>query len=126
MATQSPDLILDIAAISAHLLEVQEIVPRARTIAHALAGLLPDSAINIYLLSRTAEGECWTVRATVGEVACDEGLPLETGTLGILAASPKPMLFAGKTLIREQYAHLNFREALHSLAYLPLIVNDAL
>ena len=126
MATQSPDLILDIAAISAHLLEVQEIAPRARTIAHALADLLPASAINIYLLSRTAEGECWTVRATVGEAACDEILPLETGTLGILAASPKPILLAGKTLIREQYAHLNFREALHSLAYLPLVVNDAL
>jgi len=126
MATQSPDLVLDIAAISAHLLEVQEIAPRARTIAHALATLLPASAINTYLLSHKAEGEFWTVRATVGEAAPDETLPLGTGTLGILAANPKPVLFAGKTLIREQYAHLNVRKTLHSLAYLPLVVNDVL
>jgi GAF domain-containing protein len=126
MATQSPDLALDISDISAHLLEAREINPRARAIAHAVATLLPSSAVNTYLLSHTAEGECWTVCATVGEAAPDETVPLDTGTLGILAASPKPLLFAGKTLIREQYAHLNVRRTLHSLAYLPLVVNDAL
>ena len=126
MATQSPDLALDIAGISAHLLQAREIAPRARTIAHAVAALLPSSAVNTYLLSQTAEGQYWTVRATVGEAAPDETVPFETGTLGILAASPKPLLFAGKTLIREEYAHLNVRKTLHSLAYLPLVVNDTL
>jgi RND family efflux transporter MFP subunit len=127
MTTQSPSLVFDIAAVSARLLEVQEIVPRARTTAHALAAVLaPASAVNIYLLSNTAMGECWTVRATVGEAAPDESVPLETGTLGMLAASPKPLLLAGETLIREQYAHLNVRKTLHSLAYLPLVANEAL
>jgi RND family efflux transporter MFP subunit len=126
MTIQSPDLVLDIAAISARLLEAQEIAPRARTVADALVALLPASAINIYLLSNTAERECWTVRATVGEAAPDETVPLETGTLGLLAASPKPVLLAGQTLIREQYAHLNVRKTLHSLAYLPLVANGAL
>ncbi len=126
MTTQSPDLALDIAGISAHLLEAREISPRARTIVQAVAGFVPSSAVNIYLLSHTAEGESWTVRATVGEGAPDETVPLETGTLGILAASPKPLLLAGRTLVREQYPHLNVRKTLHSLAYLPLIVHDAL
>ncbi|HTR22553.1 MAG TPA: GAF domain-containing protein [Terriglobales bacterium] len=126
MATQSPDLAVDIAGISAHLLQARGIAPRARTIAHAVAALLPSCAVNTYLLSHTAEGEYWTVVATVGEGVPDETVALETGTLGILAASPKPLLFAGKTLIREQYAHLNVRKTLHSLAYLPLVVNDAL
>jgi RND family efflux transporter MFP subunit len=33
---------------------------------------------------------------------------------------------AGKTLVREQYAHLNVRKTLHSLAYLPLVANNDL
>jgi RND family efflux transporter MFP subunit len=126
MATHSSDLVLDIAAISAHLLEAQEIAPRAATIANAVAALLPASAVNVYLLSNTAGAECWTVRATVGDAAPDETVLLEAGTFGLLAASPKPLLLAGKTLVREQYGHLNVRRTLHSLAYLPLIVNDAL
>jgi len=125
MATQSPDLVLDIAAISAHLLEAQEIAPRARIVAHALAAGLPASAVNVYLLSQTTEEGCWTVRATVGEAAPDETVPLEAGGLGILAASPKPLLIAGNNLVRELYAHLNVRKTLHSLAYLPLVFHDA-
>src|ERR1022692_723042 len=126
MATQSPDLVLDLGAISARLLEAQEIAPRARTIAHALGTLLPASAVNVYMISDTTEGEVWAVHGTVGDAAPDETVPLDAGTLGLLAGSPKPLLFAGKTLIREQYAHLNVRKTLQSLAYLPLIANDDL
>jgi RND family efflux transporter MFP subunit len=126
MATQSPNLVLDIAAISVHLLEAQEVAPRARTVARSLAGLLPASAVNVYVVSETDEGEVWTVRGTVGDAAPDKTVPLDAGSLGILAADPRPHLLAGKTLIREQYAHLNVRKTLHSLAYLPLVANDAL
>ena len=46
--------------------------------------------------------------------------------LGTLAADSEPLLLAGETLIREQYAHLNVRKTLQSLAYLPLVVHGAL
>jgi transcriptional regulator with GAF, ATPase, and Fis domain len=121
-----PDLVPDVSAISARLLAELEIVPRARIIGHDLAAVLPESAVNIYLVSDTAEGKCWTVRATFGEAAPDETVPLQAGTLGILAADPKPLLFTRETLIREHYAHFNVRKTLHSLAYLPLVVADAL
>jgi RND family efflux transporter MFP subunit len=126
MATQSPNLVLDIAALSVRLLEAQEVAPRARTVARAVAALLPASAINIYMVSETAEGEVWTVHGTVGDTAPDETVPLDAGTLGSLAAGPRPLLLTGKTLVREQYAHLNVRKTLHSLAYLPLVADDAL
>jgi RND family efflux transporter MFP subunit len=126
MATQSPNLVLDIAAISVRLLEAQEVAPRARTVARDLAALLPGSAVNVYLVSETAEREVWTVCGTAGDAAPDETVPLGAGTLGILAASRKPLLFAGRSLIREQYAHLNVRKTLHSLAYLPLVGNGVL
>jgi len=126
MATQSPNLVLDIAAISVRLLEAQELAPRARTVARALATLLPASAVNVYVVSETSEGEVWAVQGTVGDTAPDETVSLDAGTLGILAARRKPLLLAGNHLIREQYAHLNVRKTLHSLAYLPLVANGAL
>ncbi|MGO9438241.1 MAG: GAF domain-containing protein, partial [Terracidiphilus sp.] len=126
MATQSPNLVLDIAAISVRLLEAQEVGPRSRTVARDLATVLPASAVNVYMISETAEGEVWTVSGTVGDAAPDQTVPLDAGTLGILAARRKPLLFAGRSLIREQYAHLNVRKTLHSLAYLPLVGNGAL
>jgi RND family efflux transporter MFP subunit len=126
MATQSPNLVLDIAAISVRLLEAQEVAPRARTVARALATLLPASAVNVYMVSETSDGDVWTVHGTVGDAAPDETVSLDAGTLGILAARREPLLLAGKHLIREQYAHLNVRKTLHSLAYLPLVANSAL
>ena len=126
MATQSPNLVLDIAAMSVRLLEAQEVAPRARAVARSLATLLPASAVNVYMVSETAEGEVWTVSGTAGDAAPDRTVPLDAGTLGILAASRKPLLFAGRNLIREQYAHLNVRKTLHSLAYLPLVGHGAL
>ena len=126
MATQSPNLVLDIAAISVRLLEAQEVAPRARTVARDVGSLLPASAVNVYMVSETDEGEVWTVCGTVGDAAPDETVPLDAGTLGILAASRKPLLLAGRSLIREHYAHLNVRKTLHSLAYLPLVGNGTL
>ncbi len=121
-----PDLTLDILEMSTRLLETPEIAPRAGIVAHTLAALLPDSAVNVYLVSDSAGGECWTVRATVGEAAPDSAVPFDCGTLGILAAKSKPLLLASESLVREQYAHLNVRKTLHSLAYLPLVVENAL
>ena len=66
------------------------------------------------------------MQGTVGDAAPDETVPLDAGMLGILAASSEPLLLAGETLVREQYAHLNVRKTLQSLAYLPLVVKDAL
>ncbi len=126
MAIQNSDLVLDITAISARLLGAKEIAPRARIVAQAIAGFLPASAINIYLLSSISEERYWNVRATIGEAEPDEAVPLEAGTLGHLAANPQQALFVGKTLIRDSYAHLNVRKTLHSLAYLPLFANDEL
>jgi RND family efflux transporter MFP subunit len=126
MATQSPNIVVDIAAIAVRLLESREIAPRARTIARSLAALLPGSAVNVYMVADTTEGPVWTVHATVGDAAPDDTVPLTDGVLGNLVASSEPFLFAGETLVREQYAHLNVRRTLLSLIYLPLVVNEAL
>lgn len=126
MTTQSPDLAFDVAAISARLLEIPEPSARARTIADVVAGSLPGAAVNIYLLASGAVGDVWNVCATVGDAAPDPSIPLQTGHLSVLSDEGKPLLLAGKQLVREEYAHLNVRRTLRSLAYLPLLAGDSL
>jgi RND family efflux transporter MFP subunit len=126
MATQSPDLVLDLAPISARLLETQDIFGRSRIVANAFSDSLPDTAVNVYLLVPTEEGAVWNACTTVGDTAPDPDIPLHTGTLGVLASDLKPLLLAGSHLIREEYSHLNVRRTLQSLAYLPLVANDSL
>jgi RND family efflux transporter MFP subunit len=53
-------------------------------------------------------------------------VPADTGTLGEMKARQKPLLFSGKELQRETYAHLDIRRTLLSLAYLPLVKDGAL
>ncbi|HKS72449.1 MAG TPA: efflux RND transporter periplasmic adaptor subunit [Terriglobales bacterium] len=125
MATQSPDIVLDVAAISARLLEAQEVAPRAGTIAKAIAGLLPGTAANIYVISESPEGKVWSVRGNSGDAVPDKTIPIEAGTLGILARGGKALLLTGHTLKREEYAHLNVRRTVHSLAYAPLVTDGS-
>jgi len=127
MPIQSSGLTLDIVALSARLLEENEVLPRARITAQAIADALPGSAVHIYETTTLADGDVWTVLATAGEGAVPEAaIPLETGTLGILARELKPLLFEGNTLIREEYAHVNVRRTLLSLSCLPLTQGEAL
>ena len=127
MPIQISRLTLNIAALSARLLEAQEVFPRARITAQTIAEALPGSAVNVYATTPLADGDAWTVIATAGEDAVPEAaIPLHTGTLGILARELKPLLFEGNALSREEYAHVNVRRTLHSLTYLPLIQRDEL
>ena len=127
MPIQSSALTLNIAELSARLLEELEILPRARRIAQAIADVLPGNAVNVYAASALTDKDEWSVLATAGESAQPEAtIPLDTGTLGILARELKPLLFEGDTLIREEYAHVNVRRTLYSLSYLPLLHADSL
>jgi RND family efflux transporter MFP subunit len=127
MPIQISRLTFNIAALAARLLEEQEVFPRARITAQTIAEALPGSAVNVYATTPLADGDAWTVIATAGEDAAPEAaIPLQTGTLGILARELKPLLFEGNALSREEYAHVNVRRTLHSLSYLPLIQREEL
>ena len=119
MATQGSIVAMDIAAFSTQLLESREVLPRARTVAQTISDLLPGSATVVYLIQ---EGRHWAAQAAVGEVTVhDPIVELHHGTLGTLADRPEPVVFSGRRLVREQYAHVSVRRTLHSLAYLPLM-----
>ncbi len=95
MATQGPGVAVDIAALSAQLLENREVCPRARILAQAVTDLLLGTAANIYLLATTHEGQGWAAQATSGDVSVEEGfVPIAHGTLGTLASNSEPVVFS--------------------------------
>jgi RND family efflux transporter MFP subunit len=113
---------LDLTAFSCELLGVQELIPRARIIARAVAESVAGSSVNIYTAGTLAGAEVWIPRAWSGEQTVrGSSVPINTGTLAELAARQEPLIFSGSHLSREDYAHLDVRRTLNSLAYLPLV-----
>lgn len=127
MATQGPVVAMDIAALSARLLEVRELAPRARLAAQAVADLSPGSAVNIYTIGEQNAEQVWIPQASVGDVSVTEAaVPLDQGAMGTLASTAEVIALSGKELIREEYAHLHVRRTVQALAYVPLKAKDDL
>jgi len=75
----------------------------------------------VYLLMEDDEGKYWWPSAQAGEgVELDQRVPAESGTLGVLLNEPATIVFEGKTLVREDYAHLNIRRTVKGLVCVPL------
>ena len=111
---------LDLTAFSCELLTTQELIPRARIIARAVSESIPGSSVNIYTAGSLAGEDVWIPRAWTGaQTVRGSSVPIGVGTLAELAARREPLIFSGGDLSREDYAHLDIRRTLRSLAYLP-------
>ncbi len=109
-----------------HLLREREVRPRCALLAQHALDLLAGGAVVIYLLEQENQPQ-WIAKATLGEVHLDDSVvPLESGTLGVLAGEKKALLFSGSELVREDYAHLHARRTLQSLAYVPIVADGTL
>jgi len=108
------------------LFREQEVAARAALIAQHASEIFPDSATVLYLIQDTGP-LCWVVKASAGDVHLEsENIPLDSGTLGILAGQRTELIFSGSELRREDYAHLHTRRTLLTLCYLPLFVDEEL
>ena len=110
------------------LLQEREVQPRAFLLAQQITEILPGSAAVVYLLQEDREGTTiWSAKAVAGDIHLDDtAIPLDSGTLGLLAKESQPLLLSGVALVREDYAHLHARRTLLSLAYVPMMVNETL
>ena len=118
---------LDLTAFSCELLGAQELIPRARIIARVVAQSVAGSSVNIYTAGTLAGAEVWIPRAWSGEQTVrGSSVPINSGTLAELAARQEPVIFSDSHLSREDYAHLDIRRTLRSLAYLPLVCGAGL
>lgn len=121
MAEQQPEAILDVSTLASDLLAEPEVIPRARIFAKFVASLLPDAAVSVYTLANDGENNFWVSRAVVGDALVpDHEVPAESGLLGKLLAKSEPLLRQADQLKREDYAHIDTRKTLLSLACLPI------
>ena len=115
-----------IAEISAALMAQLEIGPRARIIARSVQEALPDSAVAVFTVEN-AETPCWAIKAVAGELSVDsEPIALESGTIGAVAQQRMILQFRAADLGREDYAHLDVRQSVTGLSYIPLLVDNHL
>jgi GAF domain-containing protein len=127
MAPPGSELDINIAGFAARLLDVPETAARARLTAQAILQQFPATTTTIYVLEGDDEGPFWSVRATLGEsVEPDPTVPAEAGTLGSVFRHLQTIVFEGNTLVREDYAHLNVRRTVKSLACVPLLHGETL
>jgi RND family efflux transporter MFP subunit len=127
LTEQQPESILDLSTLASDLLAEQEVIPRARIFAKFVASLLPEAAVSVYTLASNGENNFWVSRAVVGDaVVPDHEVPGESGLLGKLMAESEPVLRQAEQLKREDYAHIDTRKTLLSLACLPIIHGNQL
>ncbi len=127
MTPQESKLDIDIAGFASRLLELRETADRARITAQTVAERFPGDTVTVYLLRQEEEGQFWSARATAGDGAePDAVIPAEAGTLGSLFRDPQMLVFEGRALVREDYAHLNVRRTLQYLACVPLFQKEVL
>lgn len=107
------------------LLREREVAARAAMIATRAVELLPGCAAVVYAIENPEE-PVWSHKATVGDVRVEEtAVAFDAGPLGALAEQQQPMISAAEELRREDYAHLNVKRTLMSLAYIPLFATQS-
>ena len=127
MTPQGSELEIDIAGFASRLIEAQETAARARIVAQVIVDRIPETSVAVYLLQEDGSGPFWLLRASVGEgVQPDHAVPAEAGTLGSIFCNRQAAVFEGRTLAREEYAHLSIRRTAKGLAYIPLSIDEAL
>jgi len=84
-----------------------------------------DAASVVYLLD-LGPPSTWVAKATAGEIQLEDPVvPADAGPFAELMNDPRPLIFSGQQLVREDYAHLHARRTVTSLAYVPLLVDES-
>ncbi len=126
MAIPSSSFAVPLVDFAAALLAERELVPRARLIVEQVAPLFPGAAFVLYVIE-DQDSPAWLPKAANGDIELQENvIRMGAGTLGALAEKKGPLVFHAADLPREDYAHLDVRRTLASLAYAPIFGEEIL
>jgi len=125
MATRRPVFAAPAAEFAAALFARAEVSPRAQVTAEQVAQLLPGAAVVVYVVE-DLDNPVWTRKAAAGDVTVIATVDFAAGTLGAVAENKSVTVFEGSGLQREDYAHLDIRRSVASLAYVPLLLDTVL
>src|SRR3954447_14972451 len=126
MATQRPAFSIPLTEFAAALLAEREVLPRARITAQQVADIFSGMGVVVYTLEEGEDGKHWTPKSNFEITLQDPTVDYEAGTLGAMAERNEAVVFAGSDLTREDYAHLNVRATVVSIAIVPLSINEQL
>jgi RND family efflux transporter MFP subunit len=110
---------------AASLLAERELSPRAAITAQQVQELLPGTSVQVYAVE-DQEAPVWSLRASKGEVSPEREVAFDHGILGIMVGSQNSLVFDPAILTREDYAHLNVRRTMKSLALVPILLDEIL
>jgi RND family efflux transporter MFP subunit len=125
MATRKSAFEVPVEEFAASLLARAEVGPRAQVTAEQIAQLLPGTAVVVYILE-DLDNPVWTPAAIAGDVTVGGATEFSAGTLGTVAERKALLVFEAGDLQREDYAHLDIRRTVTSLAYFPLLLDEVL
>jgi RND family efflux transporter MFP subunit len=125
MATRKSAFEVPAAEFAASLLARAEVSPRAQVTAEQIAQLLPGAGVVVYVVE-DLDNPAWTPKAIAGEITVGGRMEFGAGTLGTVAERKTLVVFEGGDLQREDYAHLDIRRTITSLAYVPLLLDEVL
>lgn len=125
MATQRPAFSALLSEYAASLLAERELAPRARIAAKQVAELVPGTSVQVYAIENQ-DAPVWLLKAVEGDVSPEREVGYDHGILGILAHSRNPLVFDPVILAREDYAHLNVRRTMRSMALVPIVLDEML
>ena len=125
MATQRPAFSAPLTEYAASLLAERELAPRAAITAQQVQEILPGTSIQVYAIE-DPDAPVWSLKAVIGEVSPEREVAYEHGILGILAGSRNSLVFDPTILAREDFAHLNVRRTMQSLAVVPIEIDEML
>jgi len=125
MASRRSAVAVPLAEFAAALLAHPEVRPRAQITADQVAELFPGIAVVVYVVEDQGN-PAWRARATAGEITVAEAMAFQEGTLGAVAENKTLQVFEVSDLKREDFAHLDVRRTLVSLAYVPLLIEETL
>jgi RND family efflux transporter MFP subunit len=126
MATRVSDSSQLLGDFATLLLTQREVIPRARLISAKIGELLPGAAVVVYVIDDQQNPE-WTPKAFLGEVRFTHSrIAFDEGPLGEVGESREAFLCDPEALTREDYAHLDVRRTVTSLAYVPLVAEEVL
>ncbi len=124
MATE-PVFSVPLTDFATALLSERELVPRVRVIAREVSGLLPNAAVAVYTVD-DQESPSWRLKAYIGDISLEGEIAFDSGTLGVVAEQRRALQFEAASIAREMYAHLDVRQNISSLAYVPIQLEDTL
>ena len=124
MATE-PVFSVPLTDFATALLSERELVARVRVIARQVSELLPDAAVAVYTVE-DQESPAWRLKAYLGDISLEGQIAFDSGTLGVVAEQRRALQFEVASIAREMYGHLDVRQNISSLAYVPIQLEDVL